>query len=710
MPTARPWLLPAALLATAQPALATELLDAASIGEAQNEVVVTGSADPLTSSATGLPLTLKETPQTVTVVEHDQIESQALTNVNDLLAQVPGINVERVETDRTSYDARGFDISSFQVDSIGLPMIEGLQMGDLDTALWDRVEVVSGANGMMTGIGNPSATVNYVRKRPTADFEASIDALIGSWDQKRLQADLSGPINQAGTLQGRVIYAHDQRDSYLDYNHVNRNVYGGLLAWDISPQLKTTVGLTRQQNDARGVLWGALPLSYSDGTQIENYPVSATTSAPWTYWNVMDQTAFAEAAYAFSSDWSAKGIVTYRRWDENAKLLYGYGYPDADSGLGVYGASGIYPSYYRQYLVDFYASGSYELFDRRHDLAIGLSAGRSDGRQYEGYSEDSLVYPDYRSWGQSSLAEPSYPAPTLQAETRDQLVRLYATTHLNLADPLKAVVGLSAAKLDSSGVSYGVDQSRLNSKGSPYLGLLYDPSRNVTLYVSYTSIFNPQSQVDAGNHKLAPAVGYSYETGFKSDWFNQRLYVTAAAFKSRQDNLATFAGTFAADATNGPPGGSYYSGVDTSSTGFEFALTGHLSDRWQINGGFSAFRLSDNSGADPRPYVPHRTLKLASSFIVLPRYDLQLGGAVYWQNSTYYIDSGIATASGAYGIDRQGAYATLDLQASTRLTQQMHAYLNVHNVTNEKYLASLLWGQAYYAAPRNFTLSVDYRF
>jgi outer membrane receptor for ferric coprogen and ferric-rhodotorulic acid len=548
-----------------------------------------------------------------------------------------------------------------------------------------------------------------VRKRPTADFEASLTALIGSWDQKRLEGDISGPIDPDGTLQGRLIYAHEDRQSYLDYNRVNRNVYGGLLSWNIDSQLKATVGYTRQQNDANGVLWGALPLSYSNGTQIGDYPTSASTAANWTYWDTLDQTACAELAYAFQDGWSAKGIVTYRRWDEKAKLLYAFGYPDPETGLGVEGSSGIYPSHYRQYLVDLYASGPYGLFGRQHDLAFGFSAGRSDGEEYEGYSSDSSEYPDYRTWGQVAIPQPSYPDPILQAHTRDQLFRMYAATHLNFSDSLKGVLGFSAAKLESSGFSYGVDQSRLNSKASPYAGLLYDLTANITPYASYTGIFNPQSQVTRGNQKLPPAVGYSYEGGIKSEWFDKRLYAAIAGFRTRQNNLATFAGVFGPDATNGPAGGSYYTGVDTTSTGFEIEAAGRITDRWELNGGYSYFTLSDDTGADPRPYVPHRTLKLSSSFVVLPTYDLRLGGEVRWQNNTYYVDSGVTTPDGAAGVVRQPGYAVLDLLASMRLTDHLHAYLNAHNVTDRKYLASLLWGQAYYAAPRNVTLSVIYK-
>ncbi|MCT6980900.1 TonB-dependent receptor plug domain-containing protein, partial [Salmonella enterica subsp. enterica serovar Oranienburg] len=85
-----------------------------------------------------------------------------------------GVNVERVETDRTYYSARGFDVTNFLVDGVGLPFANGQQEGDLDTALYQRVEVLRGANGLLSFTGNPSATINFVRKRPTADFQGSV--------------------------------------------------------------------------------------------------------------------------------------------------------------------------------------------------------------------------------------------------------------------------------------------------------------------------------------------------------------------------------------------------------------------------------------------------------------------------------------------------------------------------------------------------------
>ncbi|HRD45195.1 MAG TPA: TonB-dependent receptor plug domain-containing protein, partial [Caulobacter sp.] len=149
-------------------------------------VTVEGERLRRSQGATGLDLALRETPQSVTQVTAQQIDDFALTNVNELLSLVTGVNVERVETDRTYFNARGFDITNFQVDGAGLPLIWGIQFGDLDTAIFERVDIVRGANGMLSGTGNPSATVNYIRKRPTDSVEASASASLGSWDAVRL--------------------------------------------------------------------------------------------------------------------------------------------------------------------------------------------------------------------------------------------------------------------------------------------------------------------------------------------------------------------------------------------------------------------------------------------------------------------------------------------------------------------------------------------
>lgn len=704
-------LLLALLTTTLSVAFAIERAEAATPSDEQqsnSDIVVTGAQEIIdneTASATGLVLTLKETPQSITVIDKQRIQDFALTNVNDLLAQTVGINVERIETDRTTFNSRGFDVTNFQVDGIGLPLLYALQTGDMDTILFERVETVRGANAIMTGVGNPSATINYLRKRPTPALQIHATLQAGSWDQKRVEADVSGPLNASGTLQARAIFAHDVRDSYLDYNHVNRDVYGAIVSWDVTPQLKATVGYTRQKNNASGVLWGALPLSYSDGSRID-YPTSASTSADWTYWNVLEQTAFGELSYNLGNDWSVRGVATYRDRKDTAKILYAYGYPDPDTGLGIAGMSGMYPTHIKQYLFDAYASGPVTVFGRKHQLAFGVSTAQADGRAFSAFSSDMVEYGDVRALALTQPIEPSYPEAELVGDTRDRLTRVYGAAHLNFSDRLKGVVGASAIWLNSSGTLYLTDQTRKDSRVSPYAGLLFDLTKNITLYASYTDIYNPQIEVDITNRKLAPAKGTSIEGGIKSEWFDGRLYATASVFRARQAGLASFAGIFGEDAPSGRIGDSYYIGIDTTSKGFEFELSGKISDKLIISGGFTHLSIKAVDGTTTRTFIPRTTLKASATYSVPELRDLKLGAQLRYQSAISQTDSSLGTENPL--ILRQGKYAIVDLLAGIRVVDRLRASVNVRNVTNQKYINSLEYGQGFYAAPRSVLLSLSF--
>lgn len=661
-----------------------------------SELVVTGEKHPLIGAASGLPLSIQDTPQQITVVGAQQIRDFGLTDINALLNQAPGINVEQTETDRTQYDARGFAVTNLQMDGVGLPLISGIQFGSYDTALFDHVEVISGANALMTGIGNPSATVNYIRKRPTATLQGDVAAEVGSWDHYRLEGDISGTLNASGTLRARLVAAGERENSYLDFYRQKRGLVYGVAAWDATPNLTLTAGYSRDDNRSKGVLWGALPLDYSDGSAID-YPVSASTSAPWTYWNVLDQTAFLEAAYSLPGNWTLKGTGTYRDLSEHAKLLYGYGNPDPVTGLGVGGMSGIYPSFYRQYMLDLAASGPFQAFGREHQLAVGFSAARSVGHEYEAFSSDSLDYPSIFQWGSQLVAEPSYPDPVLQSDTVDRMVRGYVSSRLNLSDRLKAVVGATAVRLNSTGTSYGVDQARSESKFSPYAGLIYQVSEALSLYASYTDIFNPQIEADINHVRLAAAHGLSYEAGFKANLADKRLYVTGAVFHAVQDGLAEQVGV---DVN----GNAYYAGINTKVTGVEGSVAGQVTDRWTLDGGVTILKVDGADDIARRPYIPRRVLKVSSTYSFPQWRDLKVGGAIRWQSATSALDSSTAATI------TQASYVVLDLTASINVNDKVRATLNIRNVADDKHYNSLAWGQAFYAEPRNAAVRLDYAF
>lgn len=655
------------------------------------------------ASATGLDLSLRQTPQSVTVVDRQRIDDFALTNVNDLLEQTVGVTVQRNETDRTDYTSRGFAITNMQVDGIGLPLL-GATDGDLDTILYERVEVVRGANAIMTGVGNPSATINYLRKRPTTTLQANASAYGGSFDMWRAEGDLSGPLTSNGALRARVTGAHEERNSWLDYNKVNRDVFGALLAWDVTPELTATVGYSRQDNRARGILWGALPLIYSDGRRID-YPLSASTSAPWTYVNTLNESAFGELAYRLGGDWSVRGVFTYNNGDTRQRRLYASGTPDTESGLGIVGSAGYYPTNNKQYLIDGYASGTVGLFGRRHQVSLGVSQGWLRYRGYESDPGVSFDYPDVRELASYYPPEPDFPESELTEHERDRLTRVYGAIHLDLTDRLKGVGGVSAAWIATSGSSYGSDLTRKNGQVSPYAGLLFDVNRNLTIYASYTDIFAPQSQVDVTNRRLDPAKGTAIEGGIKGSWLDGRLYAVAALFRAKQNGLANYVGTFEdGDGLNGPLGVDYYEGQNTIAEGFEVEVSGRVSGRWMLSGGFTHLSIKDDEDKDARRFVPRNSIKAGATYQVPEWRDLKLGAQFRYQDTVRATDD-----SAGLPIEQKG-YVVIDLLTGVRVVEHVSASVNVRNVTNAKYLNSLEWGQGYYAAPRSVIGTIRFEY
>ena len=158
----------------------------------------TGSAN----TATGLRLSTRETPQSVSVVTRQQIEDQNLTEVAQVLEQTPGVVVDSMGpagSDANHIYVRGFEIGSIQVDGVNRPDTYGFRDDLADTVTYDRVEVVRGATGLMSGTGDPGATVNLIRKKPTFGTQRSLTLKAGSWDNYwplggRTPADLVRPV------------------------------------------------------------------------------------------------------------------------------------------------------------------------------------------------------------------------------------------------------------------------------------------------------------------------------------------------------------------------------------------------------------------------------------------------------------------------------------------------------------------------------------
>jgi outer membrane receptor for ferric coprogen and ferric-rhodotorulic acid len=655
-----------------------------------------------TSGATRLELTSRETPQSVSVATRTQMDDFGLDSANDVLGLVTGVNVEQVETDRTYYTARGFDIVNFQRDGLGLPFPYGIQDGDVDTALYERIEVLRGANGLMSATGNPSATVNFVRKRPTSALQGSARIGVGSWDYRRVDLDVSGPLNGSGSVRGRAVAAWQGNESHLDRYEQEKQVWYGVIEADIGEATTLAAGASLQKNRPNSPMWGALPLYYSDGTPTD-YDESTSTAADWAYWDTDDTRVFADITHEFANGWKLVGSLNHERIEGNSELFYVYGNPDRETGEGLYVYPSSYANRFTAKFADVYASGTLTLLGRAHDVVIGANRGEGDNHELSGYSDQTgMPLPVPLEQWNGQYPKPSFDLYTMGGDFDYERTSVYATVRWNLADDLKLITGASRTSAKTSGESYGEPTEYDESKTTPFAGVVWDVSRNWSLYGSYGEIFNPQTEVDSDYQLLGPVTGSNAEIGAKGEWLDGGLNASFALFRAKQENLAESAGF------DPETGRTVYRGVDAESTGYEIDVSGRLGEYWQIAGGFTQMRIEDPQGRDARTHVPRRLLRMSATVDVPQIEGLKFGASLRWQ-SAIHRDQGV-TVTGNPIVIRQDAYALLGLMARYAFAENWDATLNLDNVTGEKYVPSLYWEQGFYGAPRNVSLSVSYRF
>ncbi|WP_336166168.1 TonB-dependent siderophore receptor [Acinetobacter sp. 161(2023)] len=653
------------------------------------------------SSATKLNIEAKETPQTINVVTRQQIEDFGLNSTRDVLKNTPGVTVSNQETERTTYMARGFEISNILTDGVGFPLL-GYNYNNTnpDTYFYDRVEVVKGADSLTNAFGDPSATINNIRKRPTQEFQASGGVSYGSWDTQRYEADVSGAIIPSGKVRVRIMGYEQTGDSYLDRYSSERNGFAGIIEADLTDSTLLTAGYSQEQNKPNANNWGALPLLDANGKQI-SYDRSYNPNPDWAHWDNETQNAFVELKQKINDQWTAKLTYNYLDTKHNSRLLYYYGYPKADgSGVSLTPWGG--QEHQEKHAVDFNLEGTYKLFNREHEASLGYSYVRShqQDKQSTGTINDSNVIKstttDWSSWTPQSITWSDF---TEAANYKQNINSIYAATRLHLNEDLKLLLGANYVQAESKGESYGSPMSYSESKVSPYVGLTYNFTPEYTGYMSYTSIFRPQTGIDKDtNQALKPIDGKSYEMGVKSSWLDDRLTGTLSVFKTEQNN-------YPLRSSDGNPLNRKVPTSDLESQGVEVGLSGQITNNVNLSFGYAQFSIKDikNSG-EARTYNPNQTLNVLTTYTppVLPK--LKVGAGLQWQDGIKLYDSNVNSTI------KQDAYALVNLMASYEVNDHITLQANGNNIFDKKYLNSFPDGQAFYGPSANYTVAVKFKY
>lgn len=696
-----------ALLASG-PALAQDAApdttDAQANGVTLDEVVVTAAPGTQTEgtnswttewmrSATGLVLSQKETPQSTSVITDAQMKDRNITTVAETMEAATGITVQAFESDRVNYYSRGFKVDAYQYDGVPVPKDGAWTFGDAnpDMALYDHVEIVRGATGLMQGAGEPGASINFIRKRPTAEFQNQAAVSLAYPKGARIESDVSGPLNASGSIRGRLVSAVDSRDGQLDRYHKDKYVLFGALDFDLNENTTLSTGISYQKTNADGVSWGGLPPFYADGGLID-WPRGASLGTDWTYGNTERTEAFASLEHVFTNGWTGRVVLTHVRSDLDAMLAWIHPgadadgnhtiLPDRETGDGLEGYGTRYAGTYKLTNLNAVLNGDFQAFGREHQFVLGAMASNAAG-DYSGYSGTGPDFPVNIHRLNGNYPRPVLSSvPTYYETSKSRQFGLYGTGRFSISDRLSVLAGARVnwwnGEESASGPAFA--KYDLSGEVTPYLGFTYDLNPTYTAYGSVSSIYKPQLSRDVDRQYLPPTYGWNYELGVKGSLLDGAVFASAAIFQTDQKDVAHY--LYWVPEENR----AVYESIEGITTrGFEAEVAGAVNDRWNVSAGYTFRTSKDKDGNRYAADQPRHTLKLATDYRLAALQDkLTVGGAMRWQSATDSMDFDSDVNVNVH----QGSYAVFDLNASYDLSDKTELTLSVNNIADKKYYAT----------------------
>jgi outer membrane receptor for ferric coprogen and ferric-rhodotorulic acid len=539
------------------------------------------------STGVKLPLSVRETPQTVTVVTRQKIEDKAYGTLDQAVEDTPGMVASKNAGDsRYNYYSRGLVVDNVQYDGVSNPVQFYARDSDGadDMDIYDRVEVLRGASGLVTGAGNPSGAINLMRKRPLDETKTTFTTRASSWGNARAVLDHSMPLNSDGSVRGRFVGAFGSGQTYKDESFNKDGLFYGTIEADVTDNTTVNLGYSYQRQKIDGYDWGGLPARV-DGS-FYDFSSSDFFGNDWQYLDRQQHTAFLDVEHRFDNGWklNATGRAA---WSES-DMAGSYGWY---TGSNLYLYDRLFNYDNDVHAFDANVSGPVEIFGREHDLVFGLNGNSTDLNILNSLGKSRLVS-NPLNWDSSSVPEYSdfTPYSTLRYQTNQ--IGGYAAARFSITDSLKIITGARLSwydyQADTTVLSTGVRTTspiKANAEFTPYAGVTYDINDTLAAYASYTSIFVPQYYFGRNGDLLDPVTGTNIELGLKGQFFDDRLNGTLAVFQVNRDNVAS---RLTDVSYCNPNIASCYEGVDGVRTrGIELELSGFITDRWRMTGGYT---------------------------------------------------------------------------------------------------------------------------
>ncbi|ABK36630.1 TonB-dependent receptor [Aeromonas hydrophila] len=638
-----------------------------------------------TATRTNTPAKL--VPQAIDSVKASELTAFGQPTLSEALTGIPGVNASG-DTRFDGVNIRGFSASNdFYLDGFRDDMQYTRDLGNTE-----RVEVLKGPAAVLYGRGSTGGIVNRVSKKPQKGLESSVSAQVGSFDSRRLAADLNGEAGEQ--VQVRLNLAQEDKDSFRNGVTSKRTLLAPSVNWEISDKLNWLVQYERNEHDRtpdRGIPGvngrpADVPKEYvySDTRRdfIDDVAQSTRSRLTWDIndqWQLRQQLGYTSLDSQFDNTYvtSVKGDqVTRSRWQQDLKA--------------------------NSLISNTEAEGQLQTGPVEHRLLVGFEQNWQE-RTPKLY-QNATAIPAGNLYDPGSL--PTYDGAMKLSSDANHKVRgygLYVQDQLSLGDwHLLAGLRRDDFTVTSRRNDLNKEETVSVTSLSPRLGLVWNPIEEHAFYASYSKTFTPVGGELIGitpgdkNNNLDPQHTRLYEGGVKSDWLDGRLATTLSLYRLEMYNKRS------KDPLD--PTKVILTGLQRTE-GIELSARAQLTDELYLRGGI-AIQDAEQVKADAdlqgkRPMnVSRQNGELFAGY---------QSGKQGWFGETGVTAVGDRFADNANTTTLPG-YARFDARAGYRW-QQWETQLSVENLTDHDYFVSATSAsQIMPGTPRQLHLSAAYRF
>ena len=708
--------------------------------QAVEAVIISGRFySPAAESAMKLAVPIRDTPLSVTNYSVEFMKAIEAPESADLYQYMTGVS----RGGQSAYDLslRGFKTTSNDRNAL---MTDGLpgqvsRFASPPSIGVDHIEVVKGPASVLYGQAQPGGFVNIILKKPQEERETFVDLKASGFRGGKLSLgdatgyaiglDTTGPINENKTLLYRMVMETSDKDGFRDFTYEQSRYLAPSFTWN--PSSATSLTLIGEYRLRRGAQDLFLPAPNRD---INLIPSRTTRlQEPGDYVKEEGYSGTLLFSHAINKNltfkFSGRSVNNhdYTKWYDTVVMLSDLTTLQRRARIGDNNRTSNY--------FDATLSSAFDTGFVKHKLLVGVTGGKDDldanriqfvngattgalSKPVAGSLNINIYNPVY---GLAPLHS-SLAAGTFQRRlTASQPIGAYITDFFTLSDQWKGSVGLRYAKEKqtfselTSSVALLPNRSQSPSDVYPMAGLLFQPTKDWTLYASYATSFvpiAPNFQDASGVFSFQPEKGKQVEVGAKADLMNGKVYITMSLFDIKKVNTLAIVtcNTGVAGTCNQPVGAE-------TSRGAEVELNLRPLKNWQIAMGYAYVdaKIAQSNAATTAPLVGSQLTNAPKQKANLwSRYDITDGmfkGLGIGVGLSHVSDqAGNLPTAANRRVLRLPSYTVADLAFYYRYLNKYDFTLKVSNMFDKTYYGSVGSTLADLSvvpgAPRNVSLSV----